>query len=73
MITDSFDVDSSAIINPVQNADAPEVDACIVTFSHVIEEDVVKQYVRRHVWARLKMHIQLLRRKSLLCSVALVV
>lgn len=49
MITDSFDTDSSAIINPVQNADAPEVDACIVTFSHVIEENVVKQYACKKI------------------------
>ncbi len=40
MITDSFDNLSPAIINPVKKEDAPEVDACIVTFSHEIEKHV---------------------------------
>ena len=44
MITDSFDNQSEAIINPEINGNAPEVDACIVTFSNVIEEFVLKNY-----------------------------
>ena len=37
MITDSFDDRSDAKINPQINEDAPQVDACILTFSHEIE------------------------------------
>ena len=44
MITDSFDDRSEAIINPPVNDCAPEVDACIVTFSYMIEEFVLKNY-----------------------------
>ena len=44
MITDSFDNQSKAIINPCTNENAPKVDACILTFSHVIEEFVLKNY-----------------------------
>lgn len=44
MITDTFDNLSPAVINPQVNEDAPEVDACIVTFSHEIEKHVVKTY-----------------------------
>jgi uridine phosphorylase len=44
MITDTFDPDSPAIINPRPNADNPTVDACLVTFSHVIEDHVLKHY-----------------------------
>ena len=36
MITDSFDNQSAAIIDPQRKKDAPEVSACIVTFSNVI-------------------------------------
>ena len=43
MITDSFDNGSYAIINPRIREDAPAADACIITFSHVIED-----YVRKH-------------------------
>lgn len=44
MITDTFDNLSPAIINPVQRDNAPEVDACIVTFSHEIEKHVSAHY-----------------------------
>lgn len=44
MITDSFDDQSEAIINPQINEKAPEVDACIITFSYLIEEFVLKNY-----------------------------
>ena len=44
MITDSFDNNSKAIINPQPKADAPQVDACILTFSHLIEKFVLENY-----------------------------
>lgn len=44
MITDAFDNQSAAIINPQVKADAPQVDACILTFSHVIEKFVIENY-----------------------------
>ncbi len=44
MITDSFDNCSEAIINPKIKADVPEVDACILTFSHVIEKSVLASF-----------------------------
>ena len=44
MITDSFDNRSRAIICPQRKENAPEVDACIMTFSHAIEEFVVSHY-----------------------------
>ena len=44
MITDTFDNLSPAIINPVRKENAPEVDACIVTFSHEIEKHVAEHY-----------------------------
>lgn len=44
MITDSFDNRSCAIINPSINENAPAVDACILTFSHVIEQFVLEHY-----------------------------
>ena len=44
MITQAFDGRSPAIINPVVNPDAPEVDACILTFSNVIEAFVLEHY-----------------------------
>ncbi len=49
MITDSFDDQSNAIINPPSNENAPQVDACIVTFSHVIEEFVLNHYDCRQI------------------------
>ena len=44
MITDSFDNQSDAIISPHINENAPQVDACILTFSHVIEGFVLTNY-----------------------------
>lgn len=44
MITEAFDDQSPAIINPRVNEAAPRVDACILTFSHVIEEFVLANY-----------------------------
>ena len=49
MITDSFDNQSKAIINPSVNENAPKVDACILTFSNVIEEFVLKNYACRQI------------------------
>ena len=51
MITDTFDNQSPAIINPVPKADAVEADACIVTFSHEIEKYVVENYVSGEIAA----------------------
>ena len=42
MITDSFDIQSPAKINPLRNENAPKVEAVIFTFSHVIEQYVKK-------------------------------
>ena len=44
MITNSFDNKSEAKINPVLNENACKLDACILTFSKVIEEYVLKNY-----------------------------
>lgn len=44
MITDSFDDKSEAKINPKYNENAPKVDACIVTFSNIIEQYVLTNY-----------------------------
>lgn len=44
MITDSFDPAPHAIIDPRIDPHAPKVDACILTFSHVIESAVLRQY-----------------------------
>ena len=44
MITDTFDNQSPAIINPTVNPNAPRVDACILTFSHQIEAYVLAHY-----------------------------
>ena len=49
MITDSFDNQSEAIINPTVNENAPKVDACIITFSYIIEEFVLKNYDCRQI------------------------
>lgn len=51
MITDTFDNNSPAIINPVTKDNAFEVDACILTFSNVIEEYVVKRFKCRQIGA----------------------
>ncbi|MCR5801215.1 MAG: nucleoside phosphorylase [Lachnospiraceae bacterium] len=44
MITDSFDNNSPAIINPVKKENAIKVDACIITFSYEIEKNVAENY-----------------------------
>ncbi|MBQ6478748.1 MAG: nucleoside phosphorylase [Erysipelotrichaceae bacterium] len=44
MIIDSFDPNSPAKINPKINENAPEADAVIFTFSHVIEKYVTENY-----------------------------
>ena len=44
MITDSFDRASASKINPYPREDAIAVDACIVTFSHIIEKYVADNY-----------------------------
>lgn len=49
MITDTFDNLSPAIINPQMNENAPEVDACILTFSHVIEKFALANYDCRQI------------------------
>lgn len=49
MITDSFDNKSDAIINPSINENAPQVDACILTFSHEIEKFVIDNYSCRQI------------------------
>jgi len=51
MITDSFDNQSKAIINPMINENAPEVDACILTFSNKIEEFVLANYECKQIGA----------------------
>ena len=51
MITDTFDNLSPAIISLNRKENAPEVDACIVTFSHEIEKHVVEQYVSGEIAA----------------------
>lgn len=44
MIIDSFDNKSNTIIKPKINANAIVVDACIVTFSYIIEKYVLENY-----------------------------
>ena len=44
MIIDSFDDKSAAKINPQVNENAPVFDACIVTFSYIIEKYVTENY-----------------------------
>lgn len=44
MITDSFDDQSAAKINPQIKEDALYLDACIVTFSYMIEKFVLENY-----------------------------
>lgn len=51
MITNSFDNKSEAIINPVPKENRIKVDACIITFSHNIEEFVVKKYATSEDWS----------------------
>lgn len=49
MITDSFDNQTAAKINPQIREDAPGVDACIVTFSYLIEKFVLENYECRQI------------------------
>lgn len=49
MITDSFDNRSESKINPYLRENAPAVDACIVTFSHVIEKYVQENYALEQI------------------------
>ena len=49
MITDTFDDQSAAIINPPVNMNAPQVDACILNFSHEIEQYVLTHYNSRQI------------------------
>ena len=44
MITEAFDNNSKAIIEPLINENAPAVDACILTFSEKIEKFVTENY-----------------------------
>ncbi len=44
MIIDSFDNKSEAKINPLLKDNAPIVDACIITFSYMIEKFVLENY-----------------------------
>ena len=44
MITDSFDDRTQAKINPYINENAPAFDACIVTFSYMIEKYAAENY-----------------------------
>lgn len=49
MITDSFDNETKAIIEPFVNKNAPQVDACILTFSDKIEKFVLQNYDCRQI------------------------
>lgn len=49
MITDTFDNESEAIINPQINVNAIEVDICILTFSNKIEEYVLQTYKNKKI------------------------
>lgn len=49
MITETFDNQSQAIINPCRKENAPKVDACIMTFSFTIEEFVLANYECRKI------------------------
>ena len=44
MIIDSFDNKSEAKINPHPKDNAPIIDACIITFSNIIEKFVLENY-----------------------------
>lgn len=49
MITETFDNQSPAIINPPTKENALPVDGCILTFSHVIEKFVLENYDCRQI------------------------
>ena len=44
MITETFDNRSPAIINPQIDSNNPQYEACIVTFSNLIEQYVLSHY-----------------------------
>lgn len=44
MITNAFDPSLTAKLNPFINPDAVKVDACIITFSYIIEKFVIDTY-----------------------------
>ena len=44
MIVNSFDKETLSKINPKYSEDRIKCDACIVTFSNIIEEYVLKKY-----------------------------
>ena len=44
MITNTFDPTPTAKLNPFINPDALRVDACIITFSYMIEKFVTETY-----------------------------
>lgn len=50
MIINSFDDKSEAKINPDFNENAYELDACILTFSNIIEDYVLKNYNCKKNW-----------------------
>ena len=47
MIISSFDDKSPYKINPTPKESRLKCDACIVTFSHIIEDYVLKNYVKK--------------------------
>ncbi|MBQ8232475.1 MAG: nucleoside phosphorylase [Lachnospiraceae bacterium] len=51
MIINAFDNQSKAIINPCIDANAPQVEACILTFSHEIEKFVLDNYDCKEIGA----------------------
>lgn len=51
MITDSFDNGSPAILNPKKNESAPKADACILTFSYLIEKTAIENYGAKEIAA----------------------
>lgn len=51
MITESFDESTPAILQPRVEPEAPQVDACILTFSHEIEDSVLQTYACERIGA----------------------
>lgn len=49
MLTETFDNQSHAIINPCRKENAPRVDACILIFSYKIEEFVLANYEHEQI------------------------
>lgn len=49
MITDSYDSNKKAIIQPDYRKDRAEVEACIVTFSHIVEKYALDHYPCRTI------------------------